>query len=193
MLDVVAYIIGGVILVLAPSIQKWVKDKYRIAMKQMEKNRDAENQILKYVEIMQHRFGAMRVIVWSYYNGIKNVLGQPAEFLSITYEKTNENVTTISSDFQMIPTTLWKDAIADVEKQQGVLQIDIDTASDDMRFYMHKYHIERTYQIKINAHDIGQGLITIDFPSHNHSLDLRDIEFLTETCRSINDLMKKIK
>ena len=191
--QIIIYIIAAVLLVLSPQIEKWTVKKYRRLVRQMQKNRKYESEISRIIEIMQHRFGAMRVIIWSYFNGIKNVVGQPGEFLSITYEETNDNVQPIADEFKMIPTTLWKDAIADVENHKGVLQIDIDHARDDMRYYMHKYHIERTYQKKIDESDLGQGLITIDFPSRSHTLSLRDMEFLDENCRTINILMKKIK
>lgn len=190
-LENIGVIIGGIIIYVAPKIESFFKKRRKSST--FVSNLEVAGEINKELDHIVVRLDASRVCVVDYHNGTSNYAGIPFNFVSMSYEAHDPNISPILSKFQSVPISPMVNMLLRLNSSSTGYVKTTDADSDQDLNILHKvYGTICSYNFKIGP-SLVDGVLSINWNSENVDLSQEEIDDIKVSIYRISSLISKIK
>lgn len=189
---IIGVVLGGVLLVIGPALSQTLNSFFKRYLNPFSRNLEIRKQIDDLIHDIRVYVSASRVCLMEYSNTERAVNGMPFEFITMTYEKTDNYTTRIGKDFKKVHVGQFIQEMSQVHtSEHGWVKQTIQDANAEIKYNLNFYNIATAYYFKITK-DLKDGCLLVQF-TRNTELPEEDIAWMKDQCRTIHRLMRRLK
>lgn len=153
---------------------------------------DLKKEIQHEIDELRATIGANRISILEYHNGVQSLSGMPFDYVSMTYESTDNITKDIIMDFQRIPISTVVPIIQKLDKEDIFIRT-TDNDSDEKIAVINKSFGQKTnYVFKLN-NSLKHGVLKIVWSKEYVDLSNEQLFHIRTGIFKINLLMDKLK